>query len=255
MMRYKINDVHIHLGRSNSINVIATPEKILDMIDKHKISNIALMSLNEDIDRNNRKIAELAKKHKSIHGLYWIQHHKIKNDIRILSQGLKDGVYEGVKFHGAFEHLPVSSAIYHPIMELLSDKNALILVHCGRYKDGSRSSVTSFEHAMELALNYPKLKVIMAHMGGNDTAIVKKAVSYVKDIKNIYFDTAGISAPIRVEYAVEHLGVDRILFGSDSMWCSFRANYYNVYDAMISDSDKEKIFSDNFEIVLLQGKF
>jgi len=254
--KYKINDAHVHLGRSTGVQIDTTPDDITNLIEKNNLENILLMSLEQDVDKNNQTIGEMARNDKRIHGLYWIQKQKIEKNMKDLKTGLENGSYKGVKFHGAFEHLPVTSEVYRPVMEILNEYNSCLLVHCGRYNDGSRSSVTSFEYAIELAVNFPKIRVILAHMGGNDTSIVKKATSYSLGIENIYFDTSGISSPVRVEVALRTgLSSDRILFGSDSMWCSLRGNFYNVLDARISESDKIKILSDNFERVILQNKF
>jgi len=251
--KYRVNDAHIHLGRSLGVDINTTPDDITRFIEKYELQNILLMSLEQDVDQNNKVIGEMARNDKRIHGLYWIQKKHIDEDVKKLTKGLKDGSYKGVKFHGAFEHLPSTSDVYKPIMEVLSDNRACLLIHCGRYTDGSRTSVTSFEHAIELAVNYPKIRVILAHMGGNDTSIVKKAVSYSFEMDNIYFDTSGISTPVRIEVALKGgLSSKHILFGSDSMWCSLRGNFYNVLDARISEEDKINILSDNFERVILQ---
>ena len=153
----------------------------------------------------------------------------------------------GIKFHGSFEKLPVTDEIYTPIMTFLNDVNSLVLIHCGRFKDGSPESTTSFEHGLTIAKNFPKTKVVLAHMGGNDTSIVKKAVHAAKDYHNVFFDTSGISTPYRVEYAVKVIGSDRIIFGSDYPWCSYLGNFYNVEDSLLEEKTIQKIFFDNFK--------
>jgi len=251
--KYKVNDVHVHIGKSLGVLINTSPEDITKFIDQYKLENILLMSLEQDIDQNNQTIGEMAKNDQRIYGLYWVQKNHVEFDVECLKRGLQDKIYVGVKFHGAFEHLPPTSDVYKPIMEVLSDNNACILIHCGRYHDGSRSSVTSFEYALEIATTYPNIRVILAHMGGNDTSIVKKAVSYALGIENVYFDTSGISTPVRVEVALKGgLSSERILFGSDAMWCSFRGNYFNIVDARISEEDKINIFSNNFKKVIIK---
>ena len=131
-------------------------------------------------------------------------------------------------------------------MTFLNDVNSLVLIHCGRFKDGSPESTTSFEHGISLAKSYPNLKIVLAHMGGNDTSIVKKAVTSAKNLSNVYFDTSGISTAYRVEYAVEQLGPSRILFGSDYPWCGVRGNYYHIEDSLLDEKTKHMIFYDNF---------
>jgi len=241
----KVNDIHVHLGYSEGINNSLPIEKLNEYIKKNNIDEIVLMPFEKDTDIYNQKIINLSKENKSIHGFFWIQKHRIKDDLAILKKDLNDGLI-GVKFHGSYENLPVNSDIYEPIMEFLNDKESLLLIHCGRFKDGDPSSATSFIHGLKIAQKFPKIKVILAHMGGNDTAIVKRAVNAALEFKNIFFDISGTSTPFRIEYAVKTLGPNRILFGSDYPWCSFNAMYYNVKDSLLDDKIKEMIFHENF---------
>lgn len=242
----KINDAHVHLGHSSIINQNLPLDKIHDFRKKFNIEHMFLMSLDLEIDQNNKTIIELTHKHNFIHGLYWIKKTNIENDVKIIKKELKTGGLVGVKFHGSFEKLPVTESVYRPIMSILDENNSILLVHAGRYKDGSPESTTSYFHALKLARNYPNIKVIVAHMGGNDTSIVKEAIENSKNIPNVYFDISGVSTPFRIEYATKVIGSERILFGSDFPWCSVRAIYYNVDDAMIDEKSKNNILYNNF---------
>ena len=241
----KINDIHVHLGPSSVINQKLLDDDLLKFRENYGINHIGLMTLDVDIDKNNLKIIQLAKKHDFIHGHYWIQKHRIENDVEILKKEIGSGVI-GVKFHGVFENLPISAEQYIPILEVLNQKKAVLLVHCGRYKDGHRDSNSSYLHGIDIAEKFPHIKVILAHMGGNDTSVVKKAIQASENIPNISLDTSGISTPYRVEYAVEKIGAKRIIFGSDYPWCSFRGMYYGVEDALIDKNEKDLILRKNF---------
>ncbi len=246
-----INDAHIHLGKSDEINRSLSIDDILKLKDKRKIGNIVLMSLERDIEANNKKIIELCQRFPFIFGLLWIQKHTLTENINMFEKILGNDRIIGAKFHGSFENMPVSSPVYSPIMNILNEKEAILLVHCGRYKDASLESNTSYLHAIELAKSYPNIKVILAHMGGTDTSIIKRALQDSKDIHNIYFDTSGITTPYIIEYATKIIDTERILFGSDEPWCSFMSMYYNIMDAQISREHKEDILSENFNKLLM----
>jgi len=248
-MNYKINDAHVHLGYSSIINQKLLIKDIKNFRSKYNIDNLMLMSLDKDINKNNKTIIELSKKSEYIHGLYWIQKTRIKKDVQILEKEISNGLV-GVKFHGVFENQKVSAKIYEPVMEVLADKKAILLIHCGRFKDGSPLSNSSYVHALKIAKKFSKIKVILAHMGGNDTSVVKKAITAAKDIPNAYFDTSGISTPFRVELGVKTIGAKRIIFGSDFPWCSLRGMYYGVEDALISENAKSLILYKNFLKIL-----
>jgi len=246
LTQHQVNDIHVHLGRSNGIYNTLPIDKVLPYIEKNNIENIALMPFELDTNRDNLKIIELSKQHKSIHGLFWIQKNHVDEDLKILKKEINDSLI-GIKFHGAFEKVPVTFKIYKPIMEFLNDSNSIVLIHCGRFKDGHFDSVTSYEHGIALAKKYPKIKVVLAHMGGNDTSVIKKAVKSAISLPNVFFDTAGISTPYRAEYAVDTLGPHRILFGTDYPWCSFRGNFFNIEDSLLDEKTKHLIFYENFK--------
>ena len=241
----QICDAHVHIGRSAGIYHTLHLNEIDSFIEKFHIEHMFLFPFELDIDDSNEKVGKLTIQNKKIHGLYWIQKDQIKRDSEILSKHIGEK-YLGVKFHGSYEDLPITNEIYKPVLDVLNDKNAILLVHTGRFKDGDISSNTSYQHAVLVAKKYPKIKVIMAHLGGNDTSIVKKALDASKDIKNIWFETSGITTPFRVERAVEVIGPERILFGSDAPWCSFRSIYYSVEDSLLDEKIKSMIFYENF---------
>jgi len=245
MENFKVNDIHVHLGHSNRIYQSLPIDGLMPFIKKYGIEEIALMPFEEETEKYNMKIIELSKEHQFIHGLYWIKKNRIPEDLKILKNELYHGLV-GVKFHSAFENLPVTNEEYEPIMEFLNENESLILIHCGRYKEGNPESNSSFVHALNLAKKYTKLKVVLAHMGGNDSSVVKKAVTSGKDLKNVYFDTSGISTPFRVEFAVKNIGSERVIFGSDYPWCSFRGNYYNIEDSILNEKEKENVLHNNF---------
>ena len=241
----KVCDIHVHLGRSGGIYHTLHLDEINSFIKKFNIEHLALFPFELDVNDSNKKILKLSQTNDKVHGLYWIQKCQVEKDVQILEKYIGEG-YAGVKFHGTYENLPVTNEVYKPILEILNKKEGLLLVHTGRFKDGDISSNTSYIHALNVAKLYPKIKVIMAHMGGNDTSIVKRALKESKNVQNVWFETSGITTPFRIEIAVEVIGPKRILFGSDVPWCSFRSIYYGVEDTLLDEKIKNMIFYENF---------
>ena len=233
------------MGYSLGFNIRTGFDEVLSMKSRYNVENMLLFSFDQNISETNMKVLELSKQHKGIHPLYWIQKRRMEEDYMLLEKELNNGC-RGVKFHGVFEKAPVSDPAYAPVLELLNNNESILLVHCGRYKEGMRESNTSYYHALDVAQKYPKLKVILAHMGGADSTVIRRCLRDSRAFQNVYYDTSGITTPLILEHALKMVDKEKILFGSDSPWCSFRSRYYNIEDANITEETKQLILHDNF---------
>lgn len=93
-----------------------------------------------------------------------------------------------------------------------------------------------------LAARFPDVKIVMPHLA----CCGIRGVLDIENHKNVYVDTSG-SQPVSgiLEYAVEKLGADRILYGSDAPGRDFSCQLGRIYGAEISDEDKNKILNLN----------
>ena len=230
----QINDAHVHIGKQPMINHSWYPRDILDY--KDSVSRVLIMSAGKDPITDNNIVRHLSSQYDWIYGLHWVT--SIHDPIAI-----GDGIV-GAKYHGAYFKCPIKP--FMPFLQSLDKQNGILLVHCGRFKDASVESNTSFIHALDVAEKYPNLKIILAHMGGTDTTICKSAILTSLLYKNVYFDTSGITTPYILEYALEKMPSDYILYGSDSPWCNHKAMYETVNAANISEESKQDILHDNF---------
>ena len=236
-----INDSHVHLGKSSGINQSLSITDLMKFRqDFPYVNKVLVMGTDLDHRAINDVLPKLCSENEWLYGLCWITNiHDTQIDIK--------GKIIGCKFHGAYMNMPVTHLSPFLLEKL---ENKILLVHCGRYLEGDIKSNTSYLHALEVARKYPKIKVILAHMGGTDTTVCKKAIDHAAGLYNVYFDTSGITTPYIIEYAIEQISVNRILFGSDTPWCSFNAMRWTVEDAMILRTEKDYIFHDNFEVLL-----
>lgn len=88
---------------------------------------------------------------------------------------------------------------------------------------------------------FPDMKLIIAHLG---------SIAHIEAIQaskngNIFTDTSGGASSLNhvVEYAVERVGAEKILFGTDNYSCPFQ--YGRIALSCLSDKDKELILLKN----------
>ena len=93
-----------------------------------------------------------------------------------------------------------------------------------------------------LGRQYPHVDIIMAHL----TSVGRRGVMEIADVPNVWIDTSAFQ-PVSglVEYAVQKLGVDRVLYGSDLVIRDLPTQIGRVTSAAISDAEKQKILFDN----------
>ena len=103
----------------------------------------------------------------------------------------------------------------------------------------NESSPADIRH---LALRYPQATIVMLHLPGGR----ERGVLDVKDLPNVLVDTSGSQPDVGfVEYAVEHLGAGRILYGSDAPGRDYASQLAKVTGAHISAEAKARILGQN----------
>ena len=105
---------------------------------------------------------------------------------------------------------------------------------------------TPWEFSMEGILSaFPGITFVAAHPGDRDR--VAEHIALMKKHGNLYLDLSGTGL-FRlglVKHLVNQVGADRILFGTDYPICNPRMYVQALYGEDISDTDREKIFSEN----------
>ncbi len=100
---------------------------------------------------------------------------------------------------------------------------------------------------------FPKATIVFPHFGdGREFENIFKRIDAVAAHPNTYLDTSG-SGHDRVgmlEYAVQKIGPDRILFGSDFSINDPSTVIARVEHALITEEQRDKILSSNLEALL-----
>jgi predicted TIM-barrel fold metal-dependent hydrolase len=103
--------------------------------------------------------------------------------------------------------------------------------------------------ADEIAYSYPEVPIILTKMGRKIPHLFENALSVARRNINVYFDTVGTSGE-HVRRAVDEIGADRIMFGTDWSptwrWVTEPTDYYTMRKAVLdkanlTDSEREQI--------------
>ncbi|MBI4203576.1 MAG: amidohydrolase [Betaproteobacteria bacterium] len=105
----------------------------------------------------------------------------------------------------------------------------------------------------EVALRHPSVPIILTKMGRSITRYFDSAMTVAMRNVNIYFDVVGTN-PQHLRFAIDKLGADRILFGTDWSttwsWLSIPATLHQIRlkvldDAKLSEAEREHILWKN----------
>jgi predicted TIM-barrel fold metal-dependent hydrolase len=158
-----------------------------------------------------------------------------------------------------YYQVKINDPLYYPIIEKLIDMKMIIHSHAecqlgvGGYRmkyNGYKEPNTSIpEDFVDIAKRYPEGMFQYAHIGmGGDWEYECKMF---KDYPNIYVDTSGSNnAENMIDFAVEHLGEDRLFFASDN---SYYQSIGKILASNLTEAQKKKVFFDNYNNLLKKG--
>lgn len=118
-----------------------------------------------------------------------------------------------------------------------------VLVHTFAKAIGQLPFESTAVHLANAAKRHPDTNFIMAHLGGN----CYHGIPLIRELANVYTDFSGSTCRADdLPYALEQLGPERILFGSD-MPGSFAMSYGQVLAARLNPEQRDMILFKNAE--------
>ncbi len=155
------------------------------------------------------------------------------------------GGLRGLKIHPDFHKTPADSALYDPVYARAGAENRVILCH---YNAGG-SPLCGSRLYKRVVDRHPGGWYVMAHRLP-DRQAVDTAVDLFGDRENVLFDLANAFPTGVIEYAVQRLGVERLLYGSDGVWVSIATRLGMVICTDLPDETKLQLLGGNMRAVL-----
>ena len=241
----RIIDGHIHIGKWSSIfyDYETTVEQAIDVMTASGVE--AAVCLPADATTNSYLLEKINSQDKfKFYFAAWIN-----PDDRDLDGFLENNMDEisMFKIHPSVQRRKVTDGSYKKYIELAFENKKPVVVHCGRWKE-----IASYEYALELSKIYPGLKIILAHLGGDQPGLYLECAKEVKKLnsENIYLGTESVREFHFVGNVVNTVGADKVIFGSDYN-LGLPKMYIPVVESLnIPDPDKELIFSGNLLRIL-----
>ncbi len=233
-------DTHSHFNHNVPYDTICDEKNKADIeylnkmytsanIEKVICSTFSSVLSPERVFEENEYLFEYAKQ---INWLYqWVvidpRDPKTFQQVKVM---LNSGKCAGIKLHPVYHKYSLDE-YGDSIFSLASEFGAIVQIHPERDAD----------YILPFADKYPDVKFIMAHLE-NESYV--RAIEMAKH-QNVYTDTSGSASVSNhiLEYAVNRIGSEKILFGTDTYSAGFQRG--RVEYALISDRDKSNILRDN----------
>ncbi len=129
-----------------------------------------------------------------------------------------------------------------PIAEAAAEHGIPIVFHAWYKVVEVFENESNASDIADLARRHPDTRIIMAHL----TGVNRRGVQDIEDLPNVWVDTSGGWYDSEmVEYAVRHLGAERVVYGSDYPGRDYAPQIGRVLGAGLGEEDREKILWRN----------
>ncbi len=152
-------------------------------------------------------------------------------------------IFVGIKPYWVFQKYQLTSELCKEWFAYANEHRLLLLVHC----DGSDAI---FNQVEQLSLDYPDITFVLAHSGMN-YAVARKCAALANSRENVVLEITFTSvARGMIEFLVEQVGADKVLYGSDFPMRDPAPQLGWVCYAKIPVEDKKKILAGNIRRLL-----
>ncbi|MFP9190137.1 amidohydrolase family protein [Natrialbaceae archaeon A-CW1-1] len=252
-------DCHFHVWTQD----VSTPKKRAERAEQFRreadvlgIDRTCLIGeIGDTVDackEHNRTVAKFVEEHPDLfYG--WARIHPAlgEQSVAEFRRAVEEDGLVGLKHHFLGTEINITDPEFAPLVEAAIDMDVPIISHVMQNEEpypSERPSEARSEDVVELATQYPDLTLISGHIsaGGNWEYRIKNIAPH----DNVYLDLSGSNCEVgQLELAAEYLGVDRLLFGTDT-WLSVCAGKLDA--ANLPPAERATI-AYNFEHLLHDG--
>jgi predicted TIM-barrel fold metal-dependent hydrolase len=205
-----------------------------------------------EISASNKYVFEAVKAHpRRLFGFGWADPHlgldRAKDEIK---RCVEDYGFYGVKLNGAQNSFYIDDPMVSmPLIECIAATGKALAFHVGT---DAYEQTHPFRVA-KIARSFPKLPILMVHMGGVGFAdLTNAAIEMAKECPNLTLIGSGVRYEA-VFKAIKSLGANRVCFGSDTPF-AFMHVCVAAYRALLNDdfspAEQELVMSGNITRIL-----
>jgi uncharacterized protein len=245
-----IVDFHTHVDEAEAFGWIDPPEKLIPLLDEAGIDRAACMTyvdlpgsnpdaleyLADAVSRFPDRLLAVARLNPSYR----------RGAAEALRRAVDELGFRGVKLHP-------TTTLAHPadqptvaLLRQAADLGVPALFHCGD------DPYTTPQAIAAGARQAPDTAVVLGHMGGYFH--VDDAIAAAERQPNLYLETSAMPYPGKIAEAVERVGAERVVFGSDGPGCNPRLEVEKIRMLGLGRDAEERILGGNAARLLRLGE-
>ncbi|MBS7637955.1 amidohydrolase [Candidatus Bathyarchaeota archaeon] len=230
---YYIVDAHAHIGQGGQLfGVSIFPDELRRLMRRYNYSRCIVMS------RDNEMVAKAVRGSRDLLANVWINPREegCENKLR---EYLNRENFIGIKLHPLFDAFLPYEPIVHSVAEVAEEFAVPIQFHCGH---PPFSLPWTFE---PLARNFPKVKMVLVHMGHGHIVYINGAIEIAERNPNIYLETSGMPMHTKIKEAMIRVGSDRVLYGDDIPYGHPSWELEKARAAELGEEDFKRLLGEN----------
>jgi uncharacterized protein len=241
-----ILDSHTHMDVVPSLGWYDTAEKLIQRMDEADITMAAISSyLNApgpNPDTLKTISAAVEKYPDRLIGYARLDPWFDDECVKMLEDAVKNLGIRGVKLLPAHYTLYPYGPLTVKLVQRAGELGLPVLFHSG-------DEIMCLPYQIDrLAAQCPDTKIILAHIGGYFSG--DAALDVAERRENVWVDTSEIPFPDRVRKAVDRLGAEKVLFGSDAPCCDIRLEILKVKLADLTPEQEQLVMCDNYAKIM-----
>jgi len=246
----------------------ALADRWVTELDRHQVARAALIA---SIPGDEESVAAAIARHPARLVGFFMLNPSAADAAERLLRALSDWKLRGICLFPAMHHYRLDDERVTATFEVAASRGAAVFVHCGVLTVGVRKRLglpSPFNLRLgdplalaTVAARFPKVPVIIPHFGAG---FLRETLMAADQCPNIHLDTSstngwvkyhpGLTLEAVMRQALEVVGADRLLFGTDSSFFPrgwqrqiFEQQQATLDAIGVAPEAQEKIFSGNFQ--------
>ncbi|MCJ7636766.1 MAG: amidohydrolase family protein, partial [Nitrososphaeraceae archaeon] len=240
-----IFDSHCHIG--NTMDISQTPDQLLNEMNRLGVKKAIICPMGRHIVCKNKEgnnlISETVRKYPDrFIGFACINPWFGEEGVDELKRAVSILGLKGLKLHPSMQGFQANDHIVYPLIKTAEQLKIPIYIHSGT------PTMSLPLQILDLAKNFSDATFILGHMGGADFFL--DVQNSFHKVNNVYLETSITCHSGYVKEAILRIGIDRIIFGSNSPISDIETEIIKIKVLNLNNDEVNKIMHTNLEKLL-----